>query len=86
MRVHTPAGEARAAVPLKGKVTDETIVALLNAEKLPPTVEFNDKNSGKIFGSGARGRHLGWFMWHACRAGEAEALAAWRGALRRLHC
>ncbi|KAI8470781.1 MAG: protein disulfide isomerase 1 [Monoraphidium minutum] len=34
------------------KVTDEAITELLKANKLPPTVEFNDKNSGKIFGAG----------------------------------
>jgi hypothetical protein len=47
-----PAGEERAAIPLKGKVTEDSIKELLNSEKLPPTIEFNDGNSQKIFGSG----------------------------------
>jgi protein disulfide-isomerase A1 len=45
-------GEERAAIPLKGKVTEDNIVDLLKAEKLPPTISFNDKNSQKIFSSG----------------------------------
>lgn len=29
-----------------------TLQALINGEKVPPTIEFNDKNSAKIFGAG----------------------------------
>lgn len=45
-------GEERAAIPMKGKVTEDNIVDHLKAEKLPPTIAFNDKNSQKIFSSG----------------------------------
>ncbi|GBF98566.1 disulfide isomerase-like, partial [Raphidocelis subcapitata] len=45
-------GEGRNAVAVKGKATEDSITALINSEKLPPTIEFNDKNSGKIFGAG----------------------------------
>ena len=45
-------GEERASIPLKGKVTEDSIKDLLKGEKLPPTIEFNDGNSQKIFGSG----------------------------------
>jgi len=45
-------GEERASIPLKGKVTEDSIKELLKGEKLPPTIEFNDGNSQKIFGSG----------------------------------
>jgi protein disulfide-isomerase A1 len=44
--------EDRAAVALKGKATEDAVKGLIDAEKLPPTIEFNDKNSGKIFGAG----------------------------------
>lgn len=50
--MHCTAGEERSSVPLKGKVTEDSIVELLNSEKLPPTIAFNDKNSQKIFSSG----------------------------------
>lgn len=46
------AGEERGTVPLKGKLTEDSVTELLKAEKLPPTIEFNDKNSQKIFNSG----------------------------------
>lgn len=71
-------GEDRATVPLKGKVTEDSIADHLKAEKLPPTIAFNDKNSQKIFSSGiekqvsinlASGRLLlvlGWYKWHVC--------------------
>jgi hypothetical protein len=45
-------GEERAAVPLKGEVTKESIEELLKAEKLPTVIEFTDKNSQKIFSAG----------------------------------
>lgn len=45
-------GEERAAVPLKGKVTEEAVSAHLAANKLPLIIPFNDKNSQKIFSSG----------------------------------
>ena len=52
------AGEERVAAPLKGKVTEDAVSELINAEKLPPTIEFNDKNSGKIFGAGVERQML----------------------------
>eukprot|EP00879_Flechtneria_rotunda_P002799 GHRR01003008.1.p1 GENE.GHRR01003008.1~~GHRR01003008.1.p1 ORF type:complete len:358 (+),score=133.02 GHRR01003008.1:179-1252(+) len=45
-------GEERTSAVLKEKVTEDNIVNLLKAEKLPPTIAFNDKNSQKIFSSG----------------------------------
>jgi protein disulfide-isomerase A1 len=45
-------GEDRVAAPVKDKVTEAAITEVLTAHKLPPTVEFNDKNSQKIFGAG----------------------------------
>lgn len=47
-----PVGEERAAVPLKGDVTKESIEELLKSEKLPAVIEFTDKNSQKIFSAG----------------------------------
>jgi len=44
--------EERATVPLKGKVTENSIKEHIKSEKLPPTIEFTDANSQKIFGSG----------------------------------
>ncbi len=46
------ADEERGTVPLSGKVTEDSVTALITAEKLPPTIEFNDQNSQKIFGAG----------------------------------
>jgi len=46
------AGQDRAAVPLTGDVTAESVTELINSEKLPLTIEFNDQNSNKIFNSG----------------------------------
>lgn len=37
---------------LDGKVTDEAVGKHLDANKLPPTIAFNDKNSQKIFSAG----------------------------------
>lgn len=37
---------------LKGDVTKDSIEQLLKAEKLPAVIEFNDKNSQKIFSAG----------------------------------
>lgn len=51
-------GEKRATIPLKGKITEDSVTELLKAEKLPPTIEFNDKNSQKIFNSGV-GKQVG---------------------------
>jgi hypothetical protein len=48
----TASGEERGAVAVDGKVTEDSVTKLLNAEKLPPTIPFNDKNSPKIFSSG----------------------------------
>lgn len=45
-------GEDRNTIPMSGKVTEDSIVEHLKAEKLPPTIAFNDKNSQKIFSSG----------------------------------
>jgi protein disulfide-isomerase A1 len=45
-------GEERGAVTLKGKVTEDSIKDLIKSEKMPPTIEFNDGNSQKIFGAG----------------------------------
>jgi len=45
-------GESRATVPLKGDVTKESIEELLKSEKLPAVIDFNDKNSQKIFSAG----------------------------------
>lgn len=45
-------GEERVAAPLKGKLTEESLTELITAEKLPPTIAFNDQNSQKIFGAG----------------------------------
>jgi hypothetical protein len=39
-------------VALKGKVTKDSIEDLIKANKLPPTIAFNDANSQKIFSSG----------------------------------
>lgn len=39
-------------MPLKGKVTEDAITDLLKSEKLPAVIEFNDKNSQKIFSAG----------------------------------
>jgi hypothetical protein len=35
-------------------VSEEALTKHINAEKLPVTIIFNDKNSGKIFGAGER--------------------------------
>eukprot|EP00775_Hariotina_reticulata_P003132 gene3132-3410_t len=45
-------GEERTAVPVDGKITEESVTKLLNVEKMPPTIPFSDKNSQKIFNSG----------------------------------
>jgi hypothetical protein len=39
-------------VPLKGKATEESVIELIKSEKLPAVIEFNDKNSQKIFSAG----------------------------------
>jgi protein disulfide-isomerase A1 len=45
-------GEGRGTAVLKGKITEEALDEHVKAEKLPPTIVFNDKNSQKIFGAG----------------------------------
>jgi hypothetical protein len=37
---------------LKGKISKDSLTDLITSEKLPPTIEFNDQNSQKIFSSG----------------------------------
>ncbi|WIA23964.1 hypothetical protein OEZ86_007219 [Tetradesmus obliquus] len=44
--------EERQTVALKGKITKDGLGDLIKSEKLPPTIEFNDQNSQKIFSSG----------------------------------
>ncbi len=39
-------------MPLAGKFTADAIAELLAAEKMPPTIEFSQEESQKIFGSG----------------------------------
>lgn len=46
------ADEERQTVALKGKITKDGLGDLIKSEKLPPTIEFNDQNSQKIFSSG----------------------------------
>jgi hypothetical protein len=46
------ADEERQTVALKGKITKDSLTDLIKSEKLPPTIEFNDQNSQKIFSSG----------------------------------
>ncbi|KAI8468718.1 MAG: protein disulfide isomerase 1 [Monoraphidium minutum] len=52
--IATHEGEERLVVPLTGDVTTEAVTDLITANKLPPTIEFNDQNSSKIFGSGIK--------------------------------
>jgi hypothetical protein len=44
--------EERQTVALKGKISKDSLTDLIKSEKLPPTIEFNDQNSQKIFSSG----------------------------------
>jgi hypothetical protein len=44
--------EERQTIALKGKISKDSLTDLIKSEKLPPTIEFNDQNSQKIFSSG----------------------------------
>ena len=50
-------------MPMKGDVTAEAIEEHLKAEKLPLVIEFNDKNSQKIFSAGIEKQ-----VWVVCCA------------------
>jgi protein disulfide-isomerase A1 len=72
-------GEERAAVPLKGDVTKESIEELLKSEKLPAVIEFTDKNSQKIFSAGIE-RQLLLVAKEADLKASAKLMKAYRAA------
>lgn len=80
---HVPgySGEDRATAVLATDIDTDSLTAFVKSEKMPPTIEFNQKNSDKIFNSGINKQLILWTTADDLKAdAEVRARLLWGGS------
>ncbi|KAG2446641.1 hypothetical protein HYH02_008213 [Chlamydomonas schloesseri] len=76
------AGEDRTTAVLATDIDTDSLTAFVKAEKMPPTIEFSQKNSDKIFNSGINKQMILWTTADDLKA-DAEVMKVYREASKK---